>query len=375
MYDTGELAIDSSPSVVSKADMLSREVSYMKNKGQTGSIYSITVEQALEQIRSGSVSRDAIDQIRNQDIPEDVRKERKNNLPAFIFSGLFSYRNKSSCTKYQHQSVLDFDDVSEEKLPDLKAELKACPYIFAFWISPGGMGVKAIVPFRYQTSLENMASDQIADEHKIAYGQFKEYLEGEYPLCVLDITGSDLPRLCYDSYDPDIVIKEQVFEFPVFPVDASDLKRKKTSSTFSGEIIPEEQLMHIQRKANPGYRRTMKSIIKYLEKRELSITDSYRTWYLVGQAIANSFSYSIGRTYYLRLCKLDQKNGKYNEQESLAKLAQCYSQSEESKRDDQVTVRTIMRLANDQGWKGESTGKKSREERLILSMPDEVISF
>lgn len=256
-----------------------------------------------------------------------------------------------------------------------KAELNACPYIFAFWTSPSGMGVKAIVPFRYRKSLENMASEQIATEHEIAYSQFKKYLEREHPLCVLDPKGSDLPRLCYDSYDPDLVMKEEVFEFPVLSVGVSDLNRKKTSSTFSGKIIPEEQLTHIQRKANLGYRRKMKSIIKYLEKRELSITDSYRTWYLVGQAIANSFSYSIGRTYYLRLCKLDQKNGKYNEQESLAKLAQCYSQSEESKRVDQVKVKTIMRLASDQGWKGEFAGKKSREEKLTSSMSDEVISF
>lgn len=117
MSDTDELTINSQPSIVSKADMLSREISRMDHMKQTYLVFPTTVGKALEQVRSGSVSKGKIDQIRNHEIPENIRKEIKNNLPAFIFSGLFSYRNKSSCTKYQYQSILDFDDVSEEELP------------------------------------------------------------------------------------------------------------------------------------------------------------------------------------------------------------------------------------------------------------------
>jgi len=69
----------------------------------------------------------------------------------------------------------------------------------------------------------------------------------------------------------------------------------------------------------------MHLIIKYLSKRNLSITNSYSDWYKVALAIANSFTYDIGEKYFLRLSKLDVN--KYDEQKCRTLLKYCYENS------------------------------------------------
>ena len=106
--------------------------------------------------------------------------------------------------------------------------------------------------------------------------------------------------------------------------------------------------MYIEHQTNNEYRHCMKSICRYLKKRNQSITSTYQEWYKIGQAIANIFSYSIGKEYYLRLCRLDGE--KHSEEESIKKIIECYSQCSKSS-SKRLGIKSIIEAAKQKGWK------------------------
>jgi len=98
---------------------------------------------------------------------------------------------------------------------------------------------------------------------------------------------------------------------------------------------------------NPENRKIIKSIINYLSKRGLSITNSYEEWYRVGYAIANSFTYDIGEKYYLSLCRLDGPN--HDEINSINMLHYCYENTS-----DRIKFNSIIYFANKKGYQTNS---------------------
>lgn len=326
--------------------MLARMVTHQASvKAYT--TFFCTMGDALEQIREGSVSKHNILRMRSLDSKEEYRPI-KEKLPGFTFAGCFSERNKSGCIKYEYQSILDFDDLETDELMKYYEELHRCPHIFAYWLSPSGKGIKAIVPFQYQGSLLKMSSLEKNDQHGHALALFIHHLKSEHLLDKIDETGVDICRFCYDSFDPDIVIKDQVVPF-VVELATEKKPRSRASTQKVHMVLSPEELSKIQRPSDPWKRRQMKSIIKYLKNRKLSITSSWLDWFRVGMGIANTFSYSIGEEYYLTLCRLD--GDRHFEDLSKAKLAECYALSEANE-DDQATVEmwTIMWMAAQKGW-------------------------
>ena len=122
-------------------------------------------------------------------------KSIKQELPAVCFSGVFEKGKRTDDSLLYHSGliVLDFDHVDVGRA---KSALAGDKYIMACWESPSGDGVKALVEV---TNTER---------HRDHYRSLTRYFSDQYAL-ELDSTGENESRACFESYDPDIVIKTE----------------------------------------------------------------------------------------------------------------------------------------------------------------------
>jgi len=155
--------------------------------------HQITITQALHRIRSGS-SRTTVDEVRSGN------KEKKLKLPAVLFSGEFSSRSDNDITEHSGFIVLDFDHVEVERT---KKVLATDEHIYSCWTSPSGTGVKALVRVTHP------------ERHRDHFRALVRYFDGRYGL-ELDGSGINESRACFESYDPDIVIKSTCEKFGKF---------------------------------------------------------------------------------------------------------------------------------------------------------------
>ena len=120
-------------------------------------------------------------------------KSIKQELPAVCFSGVFEKGKRTDDSLLYHSGliVLDFDHVDVGRA---KSALAGDKYIMACWESPSGEGVKALVEV---TNTER---------HRDHYRSLTRYFADQYAL-ELDSTGENESRACFESYDPDIVVK------------------------------------------------------------------------------------------------------------------------------------------------------------------------
>jgi hypothetical protein len=141
------------------------------------------------------------------EVDAEKKKLLKGSLSAVTFCGTFTTRKKDNLKQGSGLAILDFDKL--ENVIEYKDKLKSNDYIFACWISPSGNGLKALVKIPI---IKNDA------EYKNIYKQ----------LCIifpdLDTSGSDISRLCFESYDPDIYINLDSEKFiPNYPNNAVEV--------------------------------------------------------------------------------------------------------------------------------------------------------
>lgn len=341
--------------IIQKEEILGKKISCCLGcKTITTSL--TTVKEALDEIKNGNFSRNII-ALRNSNFKE--HREKKKKLKAYIFGGTFLNRKESIPQSYSCLCILDFDHVGD--VEKAKKELYANDYVFSAWTSPSGDGVKAIIVFDYSvyTDIKDIDCSEL---HKKAYKQFKENNLFSFKL---DESGKDVCRLCFTSFDSNLWIKNSVQGFPVKKVEIEksekksrlEKKREKKSvkkwKNKNNELISLDKAVY-QKKDNVR-RHEMKSICKYLCKRNLSITSTYQEWYRIGQAIANVFSSNIGLKYYLRLCRLDGEM--HDEKASISKLNECYAQIRK-KDEHKYGIKTIIEAAQKKGWNN-GRGEKS----------------
>lgn len=112
-------------------------------------------------------------------------------LPGVCFNGVFTSRSKAGLKKASGLMVLDFDDfLNVQEAKEWKKKMQGDVHTLAAWMSPRN-GVKVL----YRIPL-------VHDD-----AQFKgisSSIKKDYP--TLDTSGSDISRLCYESYDPNIYI-------------------------------------------------------------------------------------------------------------------------------------------------------------------------
>lgn len=162
------------------------QITLFKNIKETDSPIYVDTATALERIRTGGKHRQKVSSIRTG------QTSLKKELPIALWSGKFTERKDSSIKEHSGLIVLDFDHIDVD---GSKKVLATDDYVYACWVSPSGEGLKALV------KISNPES------HRDHFRALQAYFDNQYGLEV-DPSGINESRACFESYDPDIVIKD-----------------------------------------------------------------------------------------------------------------------------------------------------------------------
>lgn len=326
---------------MTKEELLSLPVSWIAGTTSKAVEHPL-LGRALADIRDGKQKEKVLRMREVVELDHDRYDAIKGTLPANIFSGRFvGGHGAVNNVEYNRLLTLDIDKLDAEQLVKVRQDLEEDEHVFAFWLSPSGKGYKGLVPLDYGDA-------DIEDKvywHREAFKQLEKYFGEKYGI-ELDIHCKDVPRLCFVSYDPNIMVKDEVSPFRVEPIEEV-VKAKKESEKHRKAFINYQGANY--KRNVPGRnqqkdRDTVASIVKYLEKRKVSITQSYSDWFSVAMAIVTTFNYDLGEKYYLRLCRLD--GARHNEGESISMLRYCYEHS-----NFEITLGTLIYLAQRKGYK------------------------
>lgn len=179
----------------------------------------------LNDIKNG-VYKPAITYLRKSlaDNKTEAAERAKKSLPAFTPSATFKGGRKMEfLTNYNALVVLDIDKITPEKLTESKEILKENPFVFAFFTSPSGNGLKIFIKV-----------DSGKDEHKETFLKLQRYFEDILSL-EIDKSGKDITRLCFFSYDPELFVNEACTIFSTH-YNQSQEQTTKTNKTSSSQL-------------------------------------------------------------------------------------------------------------------------------------------
>lgn len=306
---------------------------------------TVPLDQVLTDFRSGRYAPQirSVREVLAQHGP-DAYREAKRMLPAVAFCGEFTgghAKNNLVCSN--DLLVFDIDHLSEVEMVEAREKMSGDRFILAFWVSPSGNGYKGLIRISYQNVPEGLSLDL---RYKTAFEEVTEYFFGQFDV-KLDLNCSDFSRICYVCWDDELYYNETA---ELFPVDCAQVRKvKKHELVVEASLVPASygskafKQINVPGKNSQRSRKIVGSIIKYLSKRNLSITSTYDEWLRVGFAIASTFNYDLGLKYFLALSRLDQ--GKYNEDQCISKLQECYMTGS-----GDVTLGTIIDMAQKKGY-------------------------
>ena len=151
----------------------------------------IEMSEALEIIRNNS-NKDLINKIRSTKDKES-RNKLKQQLRCFCFSGTFSKRKKVNLIEHSGFACLDFDGFNTLKDAEgYRDSIGDNEYIYSSFLSPSGLGVKALVKVPKEV-----------DDYERYYEALCETFSTK-----VDKRTKDISRVCYESFDPEIIINE-----------------------------------------------------------------------------------------------------------------------------------------------------------------------
>jgi replicative DNA helicase len=183
------------------------KVTIFKNVFDKEAPHHIQIQTALTRIQNGK-SKELIDKVRDGD------KQKKRKLPIVCFSGEFSERADDALFEHSGFIVLDFDHVNVDAT---KTALATDQYVHSCWISPSGDGVKALVQVTNP------------ERHRDHFRALCTYFEKQYTLEV-DESGINESRACFESYDPDIIIKDEWKKFGAFSTEFAEAQTPTNES-------------------------------------------------------------------------------------------------------------------------------------------------
>ena len=164
------------------------EISVFKSLFKSAEIpYKVRISKIIERIKRGT-SKDFALKIR------EGNKELKKKLPAIVFSGIFTQRNKNGLTQHSGLMVLDFDNYPNQKVLEEQREiLKANKHVVILFVSPSGNGLKAVI---------KVSNDLTKETHPQVFKAFNNQFKYDY----FDPSSSNVDRVCFESYDPNIYV-------------------------------------------------------------------------------------------------------------------------------------------------------------------------
>lgn len=170
-------------------------------------LYNSDVDAVLEAIQIGDWHhiKARVKELRTIADKEEFDKI-KRRLPAITWNGVFDYRDASGCTLYSSFTALDFDHV--EDLKKCGEWLQTFPCVYAYFKSPSGKGIKAII----------LHDNRNKVNHSDLYAQLLKMFNGNG----CDSSTSDLARGNYLSYDPDVWKNPAVQPFHYEPSETEE---------------------------------------------------------------------------------------------------------------------------------------------------------
>lgn len=154
--------------------------------------YDVSIEKVIERIRVGK-SKEIVETIRTSTDKKQIEALKKK-LPCILFSGIFKERNSNSLVEHSGLMVVDFDKYPNEKIMLEHLELlKQNKHFLLLFISPSGNGIKGVL--RVSNELDK-------ETHPKVFKAFQK----EFNLDYFDIVNSNIDRVCFESYDPNIYI-------------------------------------------------------------------------------------------------------------------------------------------------------------------------
>lgn len=323
-------------------------VSYFPNKTSQAT-QQMSLGDVLKTIQSNRFEM-LISELRRfkADGKQDRADAIKSNLPAVTFCATFDGRRIS--TQYAHYNnllVIDIDKLSEEEMARVKECLMQDPYVASIWKSPSGNGWKGLVQLSYPEEAQIL---EACEKHHEAFLYVEQYFKSNYSI-ELDSSGKDITRLCFFSWDPELVVKCTASAMPIeIEQKQTKTERKVVSQpthSQSSHLVKDYAWNQVEGKStqknNPMDRRLMENIYRYLVRHNSSITGSYEDWVKVAFAIAGTFHPAYGRTMFMKLCRLDGIG--HNEEKSERLIYDAYTTME--KRSD---FSTIIYLAGKKGY-------------------------
>ncbi len=336
----------------STTEILKFSVSYQENAWAKLS-KEITIQESLRLIKS-ELFKQKIESLRNHLNNENKTEYDKNKvkLPAVTFCATFGEkRKKEELKKYNSIIVIDIDKLENEELKKVWNFLEKDPLVFTLWKSPSNKGIKGLISIQYDFELNN---ENIDIAHKSAFKKLSDYFNNNYQI-ELDKSGSDTTRLCFFSYDNELILKDNHKSFEILESDLLVLNAEKKGKTIKViSVSNQDSLNNPLNRNNQSDRKTIGAIIKFLERKNLSITTSYDNWYKVAMSIANSFTYDIGLNYFKRFSAIDKE--KYDEINCTNFLQNCYES-----RNGSIKFNSIIHLANEKGYLTKQQKKKGSE--------------
>lgn len=174
-----------------------------------------SVTEIFEIIRTGDLNgnnlKSAVQKLRDLYLQKDKRKYDglKKKLPGFTISGKFRERRVTDkIEEYSNLIILDIDNLEPNRVLDIKQLSAEQEFTLMSFISVSGFGLKIVVQV-----------DTDSEYHKLAFEQLRNYYEAI--LGVKIDSGSDLSRLCFFSYDPNIYMNQHSETFKVSLTDNS----------------------------------------------------------------------------------------------------------------------------------------------------------
>lgn len=298
-------------------------VSTYSNITDVTSLSVKTIDQILTIIKNGNTELiNQITAIRNKTSHEEQNIAKKE-LPVFCCNGTFYRRSNVSLLQYSSFIAIDFDGFkTNDELQAYKEHLKTYPYVYAIFVSPSGMGLKAII--QHTSTNPTHHYNLFIQLHRIFGINNANF----------DSVVSDISRGTYFSYDPDLWLNPccRPFEF-VYDLGIGDKKGKvvtggksvTTTASYHYETTEEERMM------NSIFQGTMtdKQVINYMnnhfwKKQKEDYQEGNRQSSLLRKA-AQLCKYGILFENALEELKYRYCYAGLSEEEVEGKVAYCYS--------------------------------------------------
>ena len=167
-------------------------ITIFKSIKATAAGYNRNVKTILQRIQEGK-SLSLLKKIREAK-DDESRNKLKQSLPSICFSGTFRQRNDKGLVNHSGLICLDFDKFPDQNEMDTwRSQLTNDQYTFALFTSPSGDGLKIIVKIPPEP-----------ENHKSYFSELQKYYDCKY----FDVSCSNVSRVCYESFDPNLYYNE-----------------------------------------------------------------------------------------------------------------------------------------------------------------------